>query len=134
MNQKEVTVIGRLRIGDRFVFLGSKKIVVFQIEKFKRATTKDIAVITKSPDCKSFLKFFFRRSCSVYKEVMFIRHTKLHPYDNCFLQDLQRGDVFYKKDTKVPYILLENTKREITLCRQDDKTMAKIYMRIRYVK
>ena len=127
MKQKQQTVIGRLRIGDRFIFSSDKKLIVYQIESFN---TTETAIITKSPDSNSILKIFgrFKRTCSVYKEVLFIRHTILKPGDECFLQDLQRGDAFNKAtDLKTAYIILNKTTTEITLCRHDDTSLAKIY-------
>lgn len=112
MKQKTQTRIGRLRQGDRFYLLSDKKKVVYQLDSFSREKAKYVKVLNDQPSNS----WMYAKETSVNKEVIFLRHTLLQPGDECFLQDLNEGDKFYKlSDPATLYTIVKNTPNGITL-------------------
>lgn len=97
MRRNTPTKLGMLREGDRFYFMSDKKPVIRVV--IRHARNKVWYNKIKSGTGEN--AWWFNRSRPIEKPVMFIRHTQLLPGDQCFMYELNDGDVFHKPgDTK----------------------------------
>jgi hypothetical protein len=92
MERKTMAAIEKLREGDRFTY-GPKRLDVWQV---MLKNGKHIEVNQPLPNGKSALKF--NEKVNPKKTVMFLRHTKPMPGEECFIEDIESGDIFYKQD------------------------------------
>jgi hypothetical protein len=92
MQRKTITTADQLREGDRFTF-GPKRLDVWQVMS---KTGKHIECNQPLPNGTPALKY--NDKISGRKSVMFLRHTKPMPGEECFIEDLEPGDIFYKHD------------------------------------
>jgi hypothetical protein len=93
MERKTMTTLGELRIGDSFTFL--KRADVWNVTA--RADKKGKVAINQLDDNKKpLLKYDELKKAST--EVLFLRHTIPVPGEECFICDLNEGDIFYKPD------------------------------------
>lgn len=89
MQHNTITELGILRPGDRFRFVKSYE--VWQVIKHTRSHT-----LINLPLGKKMM-----HKCDAMKKsstvVTFLRHTIPLPGEQCFVEDLKSGDVFYVK-------------------------------------
>lgn len=102
MERKTITTLGKLRIGDRFVF-SSGQDKVYQVTQIPGGSKVYYNVVIdgvpqqRYDECKSKLA-----------PVLFLRHTQPEPGDQCFIEDLKPGDVFlYSGNAVTEYTMLE---------------------------
>lgn len=100
MNRKTNTTIGLLRVGDRFCFLSD-----FRSGKVYEVTSRSTAFTWYNKVENEKKKWLFDKKATLGKEVIFLRHTVLLPGDECFLQDLSKGDKFCNKEGIEGWIL-----------------------------
>jgi hypothetical protein len=86
------TTLGSLRIGDRFTFM-RKKETVWQVTG---KTGKYVTINQFNPDGRQVLQFDELKTGTT--PVIFMRHTIPMPGEECYVQDLKEGDVFYTLD------------------------------------
>lgn len=106
MKTKTLTTLGELREGDRFTYL--KRLDVWQVMtvlprgKFE---VNQVDPVTKRQ------RFKYHDVKSANTQVVFLRHTRPKPQEECFIEDLKPGDVFFKPDDVVTeYVLLGKLK------------------------
>jgi len=89
MQRHTPTNIGRLRKGDRFYFTSDRKKSVHEATGLRNDKVKYNKI-------NAFSKFqwLWDREVNGNKEVVFLRHTILQSGDQCFIQDLNIGDIF----------------------------------------
>lgn len=89
MQRNIITTLGTLRIGDRFCFTG--KADVWQVVNF--IGRAKVAINQFDPNTKKRLHVFdIFKSSSV--QVKFLRHTVFEFGDDCFIENLEPGNVF----------------------------------------
>lgn len=102
MKRRTTTTLDYLRIGDRFT-LGPNKTEVWEVvQRFGN----NIEVNQREAHGKWKLKFnaIKKGGTSVY----FLRHTMPFNGDECFIEDLKVGDVFWKPDNvMIEYIVVD---------------------------
>lgn len=89
MQRNTPTNIARLRKGDRFYFISDKKKGIHEVTGFSKGKVN----YNKINGFKH--QWFWDRTINENKEVIFLRHTIIQQGDQCFVQDLEIGDVFY---------------------------------------
>lgn len=104
MERKTLTTLGKLRIGDRFVFTSANQDKVYQVTSTPGGSKVYYNVVIGGvPQQK------YDDSKSKLAPVLFLRHTLPEPGDQCFIEDLQEGDVYTKADNAVlEYTVLES--------------------------
>jgi hypothetical protein len=102
MQRKTHTTLDNLRIGDRFTY-GSNKTDVWEVvQRFGNNTE----VNQREAHGKWKMKFNIIKRSST--QVYFLRHTKPLNGDECFIEDLQEGDVFWKPDNvMIEYVVID---------------------------
>lgn len=104
MERKTVTTLGRLRVGDSFVYKLSRGDVwrVMALADKKRRVAVNIINVLGQP--------IYKRDdmVKVEKSVVFLRHTVPVPGEEIFLDDLSVGDILYHPDNIIEeYEVLE---------------------------
>lgn len=110
MKRNTATTLGQLRIGDRFFFLTDKgEPVVREVT----AHRSDGVKYNKIKPGKGVHGWFWDRKQPVTREVVFIRHTDLLPGDECFMHELNNGDVFLKPGTNKEMRMVDNKGNQV---------------------
>jgi hypothetical protein len=106
MERKTMTTLGELRIGDRFVY--PKANVVWQVIGTDGKKNNVAVNQMNSKNEPIYKHHHFKKP---FIKVLFLRHTVILPQEECFIQDLQPGDIFCKVDDIVnEYELIEQGK------------------------
>lgn len=92
MQQKTMTTLNQLRIGDSFVF--PRRTDVWRV--MARADKKGRVAINQIVNGRAIFAYDELKKGS--KEVMFLRHTIPVPGEECFIEDLKEGDRFHMTD------------------------------------
>jgi hypothetical protein len=103
MEKKTMTTLGQLRIGDRFTYSAKRSdvwSVMARADKSKR-----VAVNQLDPNKTPLHKYDELKKAS--KDVMFLRHGIPQPQEECFLEDLEVGDTFFKPDDIITEFVLQ---------------------------
>lgn len=110
MKRNTATTLGQLRIGDRFFFLSDKgEPVVREVTAFRADGVK----YNKIKTGKGVHAWFWDRKQPAIREVVFIRHTNLLPGDECFMHELNNGDVFLKPGTDKEMRMVDNSGNQV---------------------
>lgn len=91
MKRNTLTSINQLRFGDRF--RNPKNVDVWEV-----VTVTDKVVTVNQPGLGGVFMHLHHEMRKGTTEVIFLRHTKPLPGEECLVQDLQVGDVFHKTD------------------------------------
>jgi hypothetical protein len=92
MNRNTITAAGSLRLGDRFYKAGDSKKRTFEvIEKYNEAIKCVEPHLSAEQRDIWQLQKRFRAST----EVVFLRHTRPEPGEDCLIDDLRPGDIFH---------------------------------------
>ena len=97
MQRKTQTTLGELRIGDRFVY-NARRVDPWQVMARADKNGK-VAVNQINYDGKPIHRHDDLKKKST--TVVFLRHTVILPQEECFLEDLNEGDIFRMKDDAV---------------------------------
>lgn len=90
MQRKTTTTLNELRIGDRFVYPGGN--VSYQVTAKADKTGK--VAINQFANGKQVNRYdTLKRKTTT---VLFLRHSIPLPQEECFIEDLQAGDIFCK--------------------------------------
>jgi hypothetical protein len=90
MQKKTITSLGELRTGDRFTY-SVKRLDVWQVMEKKG---NHIEVNQMLPGGLPRLKYNEKKNSKT--SVVFLRHTDPLPGEECFIEDLKIGDVFFR--------------------------------------
>lgn len=102
MKRNTLTTLGELRVGDRFR-PGKKRVDVWEVT----SKTKNYTCINQ-PGLNGVLIHKYDEQKSNKQQVIFMRHTKPEPGEECLLRDLKPGNVFHLlSDIISEYMLIE---------------------------
>lgn len=97
MKRNTSTIIGNLRVGDRFFFTTDiHPPIVREVTAIRPNRIKYNKINPRTGKHT----WFWDKSRPVETPVMFIRHTQLLPGDECFMHELTDGDVFTRPGDK----------------------------------
>lgn len=114
MQRKTQTTLGELRIGDRFVMPNGN--IAFQVTA--RADKKGRVAYNLVVDGKIINRYDTLKNKAT--PVVFLRHTIPLPQEECFLEDLNEGDIFCMPDNVIlEYVLVQKGKDFYTVRRLD---------------
>lgn len=100
MERRSIQLLSRLREGDRFTF--PKRLDVWEVMKPQVKGKVEVNQIINGKQ-----KFKFNEFKNGTTPVLFLRHTKPLEGEECFVEDLQEGDVFCKpNDIITEYVVL----------------------------
>ena len=88
MQRNTITTLGQLRVGDRFTFL--KRVDVWHVTG---QLTSKATINQMMPDGRLIHKYDDMKAAKT--PVKFLKHTEPVPGEECQVQDLKPGDVFY---------------------------------------
>ena len=90
MKRKTVTTLSELHEGDRYIY--KNKSEIFEVMKKDGNHIEVNEIVNEKPIYKYNVKKNGKTA------VVFLRHTKPLPGEECFIEDLHPGDVFWKAD------------------------------------
>lgn len=112
MKRKTPTTLGQLRIGDRFYFItdiGEPKVRIVTAHKGSKTN------YNKIKPGKAKHAWLWDRKQPADREVMFLRHTILQPGDECFMHQLNNGDVFTKPGDTKEMRMVDNSGNQVVV-------------------
>lgn len=105
MQPKTLTTINQLRIGDSFVF--PKRVDPWRVTA-RADKNGRVAVNQWNAGTEKFIHKF-DELIKGSKQVIFLRHTVPVPGEECLVDDLQPGDIFFRPDDVVhEYVLVKH--------------------------
>ncbi len=116
MDHKTLTTIGELRIGDSFVYK-STRTDVWRVMAL--ADKKGRVAVNQVHNGKPIHKY--DELIRSKKTVMFLRHTIPVPGEDCFIEDLQPGDVFFQPDDIIHEWVIMETGHDFYKVRRTDQ-------------
>lgn len=94
MHRNTITTLAQLRNGDRFTLVGKE-----EVWQKTGAYGSNVTYNKFTDGGKAVLKYDEKKHGKT--SVRFVRHTAPLPGEDCFVQDLKKGDVFFMNDNVV---------------------------------
>lgn len=104
MQRNTTTTFGELRQGDRFYFVGDSDKKAYQLTEQKRSGKSSYNIVVNGENA-----WQFDRQAAGNRPVVFLRHTKPLPGEECLLSDLKEGDMFFFPEDVVSEYLVADT-------------------------